>query len=48
MNYLVAKDISLIHSMITLGSCTMKLNPTSFMVPVSYPGFSNLHPYSPR
>lgn len=33
--------------MISLGSCTMKLNPTSFMMPVGYRGFSMLHPYSP-
>jgi glycine dehydrogenase len=34
--------------MITLGSCTMKLNPVSFMIPVTYDGFSKLHPFSPK
>jgi glycine dehydrogenase len=48
LNYLQQKDISLVHSMISLGSCTMKLNPTSFMIPVSYVGFAALHPYSPH
>ncbi|CAD8068445.1 unnamed protein product [Paramecium primaurelia] len=47
INYLRQKDISLAKSMISLGSCTMKLNPTSFMLPVSFQGFSQLHPFSP-
>jgi len=44
---LEAKDLSLCHSMISLGSCTMKLNATSEMFPVSWPEFSRLHPYAP-
>ncbi|HET9132848.1 MAG TPA: aminomethyl-transferring glycine dehydrogenase [Gemmatimonadales bacterium] len=45
---LEAKDLSLTAAMIPLGSCTMKLNATSEMYPVSYPGFSALHPFAPR
>ncbi|MCA0428231.1 MAG: aminomethyl-transferring glycine dehydrogenase [Bacteroidetes bacterium] len=45
---LEAKDLSLCHSMIPLGSCTMKLNATSEMVPVTMPGFGLLHPFIPR
>ncbi len=41
------KDISLTHSMIPLGSCTMKLNPAAAMIPVSYPGFMGVHPLAP-
>jgi glycine dehydrogenase len=41
------KDLSLVHSMIPLGSCTMKLNATTEMLPVSHPGFSNIHPFAP-
>ncbi|MDX1348764.1 MAG: aminomethyl-transferring glycine dehydrogenase [Putridiphycobacter sp.] len=41
------KDLSLVHSMISLGSCTMKLNAASELIPVSYPGFSQLHPFIP-
>ncbi|RDH43524.1 aminomethyl-transferring glycine dehydrogenase [Zooshikella ganghwensis] len=41
------KDISLVHSMIPLGSCTMKLNATTEMIPVSWPEFSGIHPYAP-
>ena len=41
------KDLSLTHSMIPLGSCTMKLNATSEMIPVSWPEFSSLHPFCP-
>ena len=44
---LEAKDLSLCHSMISLGSCTMKLNATSEMLPVSWPEFSRLHPFAP-
>ncbi|MEY4938938.1 MAG: hypothetical protein RIQ93_673 [Verrucomicrobiota bacterium] len=44
---LEAKDLSLVHSMISLGSCTMKLNATSEMFPVSWPEFSKLHPFAP-
>lgn len=41
------KDLSLAHSMIPLGSCTMKLNATSEMLPVTWPEFSKLHPFAP-
>lgn len=41
------KDISLIHSMISLGSCTMKLNAASEVIPLSNPAFCNVHPYAP-
>ena len=44
---LEAKDLSLVHSMISLGSCTMKLNATSEMFPVSWPEFGRLHPFAP-
>ena len=42
------RDISLVHSMIPLGSCTMKLNAASEMAPVTWPQFANLHPFAPR
>lgn len=42
------KDISLAHSMISLGSCTMKLNAASEMLPLTLPGFMNLHPLAPK
>lgn len=41
------KDLSLVHSMISLGSCTMKLNATTEMLPVTWPEFGNLHPFAP-
>ncbi len=41
------KDLSLVHSMISLGSCTMKLNGTSEMLPITWPEIANLHPYVP-
>jgi glycine dehydrogenase len=44
---LQTKDLSLAVSMIPLGSCTMKLNATTEMLPVSWPEFSSLHPFSP-
>ena len=44
---LEAKDLSLVHSMIALGSCTMKLNATSEMMPVTWDEFANLHPFAP-
>ena len=44
---LEAKDLSLCHSMISLGSCTMKLNAASEMFPVSWPEFSRIHPFAP-
>ncbi len=42
------KDISLAHSMISLGSCTMKLNAASELLPLNNPGFANMHPYAPE
>ncbi|KAH7400669.1 glycine cleavage system P-protein-domain-containing protein [Phaeosphaeria sp. MPI-PUGE-AT-0046c] len=47
INHLASKDLSLIHSMIPLGSCTMKLNSTAEMAPVSFDTVSNLHPFLP-
>jgi glycine dehydrogenase len=44
---LADKDLALDRSMIPLGSCTMKLNATSEMIPISWPEFANLHPYAP-
>ncbi|MEI6350530.1 MAG: aminomethyl-transferring glycine dehydrogenase [Verrucomicrobiota bacterium] len=44
---LEAKDLSLTTSMISLGSCTMKLNATSQMLPVTWPEFGKLHPFAP-
>lgn len=41
------KDISLTHSMIPLGSCTMKLNPATAMTPITWPGFTAVHPLAP-
>jgi len=42
------KDIALDRAMIPLGSCTMKLNATSEMIPVGWEEFSNIHPYAPQ
>ncbi|MDR2187136.1 MAG: aminomethyl-transferring glycine dehydrogenase [Azonexus sp.] len=42
------KDLALDHAMISLGSCTMKLNAVSEMIPVTWPEFANLHPFAPR
>ncbi|MEM7809692.1 MAG: aminomethyl-transferring glycine dehydrogenase, partial [Planctomycetota bacterium] len=44
---LQGKDLSLVHGMIALGSCTMKLNATSEMLPVSWPEVGSLHPFVP-
>jgi len=44
---LEAKDLSLCHSMIALGSCTMKLNATTEMIPVTWAEFSKVHPFAP-
>ena len=41
------RDLSLAHSMIPLGSCTMKLNAAAEMIPVTWPGFSDPHPFAP-
>ncbi len=42
------KDMSLTHSMISLGSCTMKLNPAVLMMPLTHPSLANLHPFVPK
>lgn len=47
VTHLQSKDLSLAHSMIPLGSCTMKLNATTEMLPISWPEFANLHPFAP-
>ncbi|MDP9179217.1 MAG: aminomethyl-transferring glycine dehydrogenase [Gemmatimonadota bacterium] len=47
MRKLESRDLSLVHSMIPLGSCTMKLNATAEMMPITWPGFSKLHPFAP-
>ncbi|OAY26856.1 glycine dehydrogenase (decarboxylating), mitochondrial [Manihot esculenta] len=44
---LESKDLSLCHSMIPLGSCTMKLNATAEMMPVTFPNFTDVHPFAP-
>ncbi|KKA28073.1 hypothetical protein TD95_004876 [Thielaviopsis punctulata] len=46
VHHLQSKDLSLVHSMIPLGSCTMKLNAATEMSLISLPGFSQLHPYA--
>lgn len=48
MQSLADKDLSLVHSMIPLGSCTMKLNPTAALMPISNPQFGALHPFAPQ
>ncbi|ODV58604.1 glycine decarboxylase subunit P [Ascoidea rubescens DSM 1968] len=47
LHLLQSKDISLANSMISLGSCTMKLNSAVEMIPVSWPEFSQVHPFAP-
>ncbi len=47
IKHLDRKDISLTHSMIPLGSCTMKLNPASAMIPITMSGWLNVHPLAP-
>jgi glycine dehydrogenase len=47
MKYLENKDFSLTHGMIPLGSCTMKLNSTAEMMPVTWPEIGNMHPFAP-
>jgi len=44
---LARRDLSLTQSMIPLGSCTMKLNPTAALMPISMPGFTDVHPFAP-
>jgi len=48
MQSLADKDLSLVHSMIPLGSCTMKLNPTAALMPISDAQFADLHPFAPE
>ncbi|MCX2744704.1 aminomethyl-transferring glycine dehydrogenase [Mangrovivirga sp. M17] len=48
MKRLENKDLSLVHSMISLGSCTMKLNATVEMMPITWPELGHLHPFVPR
>ena len=47
MRTLESRDLSLTHSMIPLGSCTMKLNATAEMIPVTWPEFGRMHPFAP-
>ena len=47
LHRLEARDLSLTSAMIPLGSCTMKLNATTEMIPVTWRGFSMLHPFAP-
>ena len=47
LHRLQARDLSLTTSMIPLGSCTMKLNATAEMIPVTWPGFADIHPFAP-
>ncbi len=46
IKHLENKDLSLVHSMISLGSCTMKLNATAEMMPVTWPELGNIHPFA--
>jgi len=48
MRLLESRDLSLTRSMIPLGSCTMKLNATTEMLPVTWPSFGRLHPFAPK
>lgn len=48
LKHLENKDLSLVHSMISLGSCTMKLNATTEMIPVTWPEVGQLHPFVPK
>jgi glycine dehydrogenase len=47
MTKLQSRDLSLVHSMIPLGSCTMKLNGTAEMMPITWPAFAEIHPFAP-
>ena len=47
LHRLQERDLSLTHSMIPLGSCTMKLNATAEMIPVTWPEFAQIHPFAP-
>lgn len=46
--HLQSKDLGLEHAMIPLGSCTMKLNSTTSMIPLTWSEFSNVHPFAPK
>ncbi|MBM3165565.1 MAG: aminomethyl-transferring glycine dehydrogenase [Bacteroidetes bacterium] len=48
LKFLENKDLSLVHSMIPLGSCTMKLNAASELIPITNPNFANIHPFAPK
>lgn len=48
IHQLQARDLSLVHAMIPLGSCTMKLNSTSSMIPLTWPEFGGVHPFAPK
>ena len=48
LNKLQSRDLSLAESMTPLGSCTMKLNATAEMIPITWPGFNQIHPFAPR
>jgi glycine dehydrogenase len=48
MRNLADKDLALDRTMIPLGSCTMKLNATTEMIPVTWPAFGNMHPFAPK
>ncbi|MCM2130728.1 aminomethyl-transferring glycine dehydrogenase [Larsenimonas rhizosphaerae] len=48
MKRLENRDLSLVHAMIPLGSCTMKLNAAAEMAPISWPEFADIHPFAPR
>ncbi len=48
LHKLESKDIALNESMIALGSCTMKLNATAEMIPITWPEFAELHPFAPK
>ena len=48
MRSLADKDLALDRTMIPLGSCTMKLNATAEMIPITWPEFANIHPFAPR
>ena len=47
IHYLQSQDLSLAHSMIPLGSCTMKLNATAELLPITWPAFAKIHPFAP-
>ena len=47
LRYLADKDLALDRTMIPLGSCTMKLNATAEMIPITWPEFANIHPFAP-